>query len=252
MQFSLDHLIIRSATPEATLAALAARAGTPILAPVERVRGTASGIVRAGPIDIEVLHVGSEPPRAPHGYGVGLVAEGAFDEAVAHLRALGIGTSPAPRVSVGDRPNRRAWRAAQLHGLLPDPFPAPASTRRTGFADRLMEAAVGALGRVPAVMRAATRHAGGSMVVLTAYEFDVDAWRSRVAAGPSVVAVDIGTGGRRAAWEQLRLGDGVRVRLHDDGPAGFRRVVLGGARPSFALGDVQFEFAARAVPESLA
>ena len=46
MQLTLDHLIIRSATPEATPAELAARAGTPVLAGVEDVRGIASGIVR--------------------------------------------------------------------------------------------------------------------------------------------------------------------------------------------------------------
>ena len=55
MHLSIDHLIIRSAIPEETLAELAERAGTPVLTEVEHVRGMASGIVRAGAVDIEVL-----------------------------------------------------------------------------------------------------------------------------------------------------------------------------------------------------
>ncbi|HWT22855.1 MAG TPA: hypothetical protein VN213_05055, partial [Solirubrobacteraceae bacterium] len=115
MLLSLDHVIVRSAAPEETLAELTARARTPVLAEVTRVHGMASGIVRAGGIDIEVLRVG-EAPAAPHGYGVGFVADVALDEAVARLRALGFATSTAPRVTVGDGENRRTWRAAQLRG----------------------------------------------------------------------------------------------------------------------------------------
>ena len=132
MQLSLDHLIIRSATPERTLAGLAARAGTPVLAHVEHLRGLASGILRAGAIDIEVLGLGERPPREPHGYGVGLVADVRLDEAIAQLRALGFATSPAPRVTVGNGAERRAWRATQLRGLLPDPFPVPAAPAGRG------------------------------------------------------------------------------------------------------------------------
>jgi len=61
MLLSLDHVIIRSATPAETLAQLAERAGAPILAHVEDVRGMASGIVRAGTVDIEVLRLGDDP-----------------------------------------------------------------------------------------------------------------------------------------------------------------------------------------------
>jgi hypothetical protein len=129
--------------------------------------------------------------------------------------------------------------------LLPDPFPAPVSTRRPGAFDRVMEAAAGAMARIPAVTRAATRRAGRSMVVLTGYEFDVAGWRAGVLAGPRVVAVHVGTGGHRAAWERLPMDGGVPLHLEDDGPAGVRRVVLAGAGPrTFAAGDVTFEVVA--------
>jgi hypothetical protein len=80
VRLTLDHIIIRSATPEATLAQLAAAVGTPVMAQVERVRGLASGLVRPGAIDIEVLGIGDDRPRAPHGYGVSLVADVGLDD----------------------------------------------------------------------------------------------------------------------------------------------------------------------------
>jgi hypothetical protein len=223
---------------------MADRAGTPVLAKVEHVRGMASGIVRAGRLDIEVLSLGEEPPREPHGYGAGFVADVGLDEAIEQLRRIGVGTSPAPRITAGDGKQRRAWRATQLQDLLPDPFPAPFSTRRPGLIDRAIEAGSGALSRIPAVARAATRRAGASMVVVTEYSFDVERWRATVEPGPAVVAVDIGTAGHRATWERLPLANGLDLRLHDDGPAGIRRVVLTGAGEPFSAGDVAFEFAA--------
>lgn len=242
MQLSLDHLIIRSVTPEATLALLSARAGTPRLTGVEHVRGISSGIVRAGTLDIEVLSIGAEPPEVPHGYGIGLVADRGLDGAITDLRSLGFATSPAPRVSLGNGIRRRAWRASQVVGLLPDPFPTPASGRRRGVADRMSDAAAGGLTRIPAVARAATRCAGRSMVVLTEYDFDVRAWRASVDPGPAVLAIHIGTGGHRADWERLPFSGRVRLYLSDEGPAGIRRVVLAGDRSPFSVGDVAFEF----------
>ena len=116
MQLSLDHLIIRSPAPAETLAQIAAQAGTPILADVECVRGVATGIVRAGPLDIEVIGIGDPPPQLPHGYGIGFVADAGLDEAVSQLRAIGFPTSPAPSVSTGPAAQRRTWRATQVHG----------------------------------------------------------------------------------------------------------------------------------------
>jgi hypothetical protein len=239
MKLALDHIIIRSATPEETLGALAAQAGAPVLAPVEEVRGLASGILRAGPIDIEVLRIGDDQPGEPQGYGIGLVADAGLDAAVARLRELGLGTSAAPRVAAGGR----SWRAAQVHGLLPDPFPVPVSARRPGWRDRLSEAAAGTLSRIPAVARAATRRAGGSMVVVTEYAFDVAAWRASAGIGPRVLAVELGTGGHGAAWDRLPLAGDVRMHRDDAGPAGIRRVVFAGAGPGFSAGAVEFAFA---------
>ena len=245
MQLSLDHLIIRSPAPAETLAQLAAQAGTPILADVERVGGMATGIVRAGSLDIEVVGVGDEPPQRAHGYGIGLVADGGLDEAVSQLRAMGFPTSPAPSVSTGSGAQRRRWRATQVHGLLPDPFPAPASTRRPGYGHRALERAAGVLARVPPVARAATRRAGSSMVVVTEYGFDVLAWRSSVDSGPRVIAVHLGVAGHRKTWEQLPLTGDVALHLEDD-ELGVTRVLLaetpGMHQEAFSIGDVAFQF----------
>jgi hypothetical protein len=238
----LDHLIIRSATPEQTLAQLVEQGGMPVLVGVEPVGGLASGLVRAGAVDIEVLRLGEDPPPRPQGYGLGLAAGVPLRDAVARLRADGMPTSLAPRVTAGGR----SWRAAQVHGLLPDPFPAPVSSRRPGALERVSETAAGLLARVPALARTATRHAGGSMVVLTEYGFDVRAWRASVAGGPRVVAVELGTAGHRVVWERLAPDGDVRLRLDDDGPHGIRRVELAGTAPGaateFRVGDVTFAF----------
>lgn len=48
---TLDHIILRTASVEATTATLADRVAAPVLAAPERVNGMCSGILRAGPID---------------------------------------------------------------------------------------------------------------------------------------------------------------------------------------------------------
>ena len=152
---TLDHVILRTADPHATLAELSDRLGAPVLAPVEEVSGLASGIVRAGELDLEVLRVGAEPPPRPR------------------LRPRFHRRRPAPRPSAALRSSGvphlgarsatadgRSWRAIQVHGLLPDPFPVPATTRQPGFMDRATEAAAGVMTKVPAIAKAATRKAG--------------------------------------------------------------------------------------------
>jgi hypothetical protein len=175
------------------------------------------------------------------------VADVAFDDAVTRLRTAGLATSAAPRVSAGDGARKRSWRAAQVQGLLPDPFPVPASTRPRGRMDAAMEALSGALLRVPGFARTMMRRAGSSMVVLTGYEFDAAAWRAAAGAGPQVLGVVVGTGGHRAAWERLPLVGGPLLRLEDDGPAGIRRVELAGGAPDgaaeFSIGAVTFALA---------
>ncbi len=242
VELRLDHLILRSADPEATLAELSQRAGAPVLAPVQDVGpATASGLLRAGSVDLEVLRIGEDPPPRPAGYGLGLVADVPLSEVAARLRGLGLATSPAIRATAGEGETRRVWRAIQIQGLLPDPFPVPASSRRPDRRDRLAEAATGLVARVPALVRAASRRAGRSMVVVTEYAFDVQAWRATAGSGPDAVAVELGIAGHEAAWGRLPLAGPVRLGLHSDGPPGLRRVVLAGAaEPAFQLGDVAF------------
>lgn len=247
MRLRLDHLIIRAEDPAAVMAELAARAGTPVLAEVEALGGMSSGIVRAGDVDIEVLRVGREPLLRPHGYGIGLVADVGLDEAIAVLRLQGFATSAALPGVAGQGAKRRTWRAAQVRGLLPDPFPAPATTRPPSRLDATTATIAGALTRIPAVSRLASRRAGGSMVVVTEYGFDAGAWRSGAAGGPRVEAVHVRTAGHREAWARLGLSDD-RLQVRDEGPAGIARVVLAGdsaaARDDFRVGDVAFTFAA--------
>jgi hypothetical protein len=245
VQLRLDHLIIRAADPAETMAEVSRRTGAPILADVGEVAGLAGGILRAGTLDIEVLRIGREPPPRPHGYGAGFVADAGLRDVAADLRARGFATSPAARGVAGEGAGRRTWRALQVKGLLPDPFPAPAGRRRPGRLDRALEAAADAMSRIPALARAATGRAGGSMVVVTEYEFDVEVWRRTAGSGPDVTAVHLGTGGHIDAWQRLPLAGDAPLHLHDDGPPGITRVVLaGGAWPRpqvFTIGDVAFE-----------
>jgi hypothetical protein len=236
VRLRLDHLIIRAADPAATLAKLSRRAGAPLLAAPTEAGGFLSGIVRAG-VDIEVLRIGATPPPRPLGYGLGFTADVPLAEASAELRRLGFATS-AP---AGATANGRSWRAVQVRGLLPDPFPVPASTRAPGMMDRVTEAAAGVAMRIPPLAKAATRKAGGSMVVVTDYAFDATAWRAAAGEGPDVVAVDVGTDGHD--WTNLPLAPDSPLHTRVDGPVGLRRVVLAGAGEPFALGDVAFEFA---------
>jgi hypothetical protein len=220
---TLDHVIIRAADPAAALAEVADRGGLPVLAAVQEAGGMQSGIARAGAIDVEVLKIGREVPPQPQGYG------------------LGFPTS-APAGGVADD---RAWRAVQVHGLMPDPFPVPTSGRPPGVGDKITGGLAGALAKVPAVAKAATRDAGGSMVVVTDYEFDAAAWRAGAGHGPDVLEVHVNTGGHLTDWQRVPLADAMLLRFSDDEPAGVTRIVLDGEREGFAVGDVTFEFRAR-------
>ncbi len=239
MLLTLDHVIMRVADPAAALAELSDRLGAPVLAPVQEVGGLASGIVRAGELDLEVLRIGAEPPRHPLGYGLGFTTDAPLADASAELRARGFPTSAPVRATAAGR----SWRAVQVHGLLPEPFPVPTSTRPPGALDRLTEAAGGALARIPAIARAATKRPGRSMVVLTEYGFDPEAWRAGAGDGPDVFSVEVGTGGND--WSRLPLEPGP-LQLDSEGPPGIRRIVLEGDGEWFSLGDVAFEFSSAA------
>jgi hypothetical protein len=238
---TLDHLILRAADPAAALAEIADRGGLPVLAAVEEVGGLHSGIARAGSIDVEVLRIGRDDPPAPQGYGLGFTSDGDLEEASRELRALGFPTS-APARAVADG---RAWRAVQVHGLMPDPFPVPTSAKPPGVGDRISGGLAGVLSKVPAVAKAATRDAGGSMVVVTDYEFDAGAWRAGAGAGPEVLEVHVNTDAHLTDWQRVPLAEDMLLRFSDDAPAGITRIVLEGEREAFDVGDVTFEFRPR-------
>lgn len=223
----LDHVILRSGNLEATLAALRDQAGLPVLAePADLGGGLRSAILRAGPVDVEVLAFGNAAAEV-EGYGLGFTAADPDLFAVARwLRAAGLSTSPPVR----GRADGRAWDALHVAGLLPEPFPALFSPRPPGPADRLAGAALRALARVPGVAAAATRRPSRSMVVVTRYAFDVEAWRATRQGGPRVVAVEVGAGEHADRW--ARLGDvaGPRLVVRPGEPTGVRRIVLTGER----------------------
>ncbi len=241
MTLTLDHVILRAADPAAALAELADRGGLPVLATVQDVGGLHSGIARAGAIDVEVLRIGKEPPPRPQGYGLGFTSDTDLEDASRELRALGFPTS-APTRAVAEG---RAWRVVQVHGLLPEPFAVPTSAKPPGVADKLAGGLAGVLAKVPAVARAATRNAGGSMVALTDYEFDAAAWRAGAGRGPEVLEVHVNTGGHLTDWQRVPLAEDMLLRFSDDGPAGITRLVLEGEREGFEVGDVTFEFRPR-------
>jgi hypothetical protein len=238
VRLHLDHLILRVADPQSVLADLASRLGAPVLSPVEELGGVASGLLRIGALDLEILRLG-EPPDRLRGYGLGFTADVGLSEAAGALRRLGYPTSAPARASAAGR----SWRAVQVHNLLPEPFPAPVSTRRPGLLDRAAETAGGVLTKVPALTKAMTRKAGRSMVVLTEYEFDADAWRARAGHGPEPIAVEVGTGGYD--WTKLPLAPSP-LELRANGATGITRIVFEGDAESFTLGDVDFEFSSAA------
>src|SRR4029079_15228218 len=118
-------------------------------------------------------------------------------------RALGFPTS-APARAVADG---RAWRAVQVHGLVRDPLPVAPSAEPTGRGDRISGGLAGVLSKVPAVATAATRDAGGSMVVVTDYEFDAGAWRAGAGAGPEVLEVHVNTDAHLTDWQRVPLAE---------------------------------------------
>jgi hypothetical protein len=238
---TLDHVIIRAADPAAALAELADRGGLPVLAAVQEVLGMHSGIARAGAIDVEVVKIGKEDPARPHGYGLGFASDADLGETSRELRALGFPTS-APARAVADG---RAWRAVQVHGLLPDPFPAPTSAKPPGVGDKITGGLAGVLSKVPAVAKVATRDAGASMIVVTDYEFDAAAWRAGAGAGPEVLEVHVNTDTHLTDWQRVPLAEDMLLRFSDDAPAGVTRIVLEGEREGFEVGDVTFEFRPR-------
>ncbi len=226
--------------------ALVTRAGTPVLVEVSRVGGISSGLVRAGPVDIEVLRIGRQPPRRPQGYGLGFVADTSLEEAAAILRSRGFATSAPVRGVAGRGKDKRTWRVVQVEGLLHDPFPAGAGTGPPSVRDRVIGVAASAVNRVPPLARAATSKAGSSMVVVTEYGFDVERWRAAAGRGPELVGVHVGTTGHGARWADFPLSGDVPLHLHDEGPAGITRLVLArGADDDhrhFSIGDIAVEF----------
>jgi hypothetical protein len=239
VQLTLDHVILRAAEPSAVLSELAEKAGAPVLVAPHDTGAFVSGIVRAGALDIEVLRIGATPPLRVQGYGLGFTASVPARDAMTWLRGAGFATS----VPTGATANGRTWRAIQIHGLLPDPFPVPVSAKAPGPMDRATESVAGVFGRVPFIARAATRRSGSSMVVVTEYDFDADAWRAAAGEGPDVYSVEVGTAGHD--WSALPIEPGPLV-LRRDGPPGVRRIVFEGDAESFRLGDVEFEFSSAA------
>ena len=242
MTLTLDHVIIRAADPAAALAELADRGGLPVLAAVQEVSGMHSGIARAGAIDVEVLKIGREHPPQPHGYGLGFTSDADLEATSRELRALGFPTSAPARAAA----DGRAWRAVQVHGLMPDPFPAPTSAKPPGVGDKITGGLAGVLGKVPAVAKAAMRDAGASMVVVTDYEFDAAAWRAGAAgSGPELLEVHVNTDAHLTDWQRVPLAEDMLLRFSDHGPAGITRIVLEGEREGFEVGDVTIEYRPR-------
>jgi len=245
-ELRLDHLILRTADVDGALARLR-DAGLPVLAEAEDVAaGMRSAIVRAGPVDIELLAIGDDAPPEPEGYGLGFVAPGqALPDAARRLRGAGLPTSAALTGRAGEGGRRRTWRVVQVAGQLPEPFPVAVTAKPPGRRERVLGAATGLLGRIPAIARAATRRAGRSMVVVTEYDFDVAAWRRTVPDGPAVTEVEVGVGDAFGAWERLGAVAGPRLVLRPDGPVGPRRIVLSGdgwaPGGPLALGAVRLE-----------
>ena len=146
MQLTLDHVILRAADPAVVLAELVERTGAPVLVPARERGAFTSGILRAS-VDIEVLAIGATPPPHVVGYGLGFTVDVPLNQASKALRKAGFPTSGR----TGATANGRTWAAVQVHGLLPDPFPLPVTTKSPKPTDRLAETLVGWLTKIPSV-----------------------------------------------------------------------------------------------------
>ena len=219
MQLTLDHVILRAADPRRALARLEEQ-GLPVLEPVTKVGPLESGIARAGAIDVEVLRVGGDGPAQAQGYGIGFTADEPLEAVADELRRRGLAVS----IPLPGRAADRRWRVIHVAGLLPEPFPAPVSSKPpSGAVAALTRAAI----KIPGMAALGARRAGDSMVVVTEYRFDVAAWRARAAAGPAALAVEVGTYGHEPAWAALGPVAGTPLQL-DGRSHGVQRVLLEG------------------------
>ena len=187
-----------------------------------------------------MLRIGKRRPAGAHGYGLGFTSDGDLEEASRELRALGFPTSAPTRADAGER----AWRAVQVARAAARPVPRPDQREAARRGRPHHSGAAGVLAKIPAVARAATRNAGGSMVVVTEYEFDAAAWR----AGQAAARGPRGPRKHRRPPHRLAARAGRRghaLRFSDDEPAGVTRIVLAGEREGFAVGDVTVEFRSR-------
>lgn len=237
MQLTLDHVILRAADPAAALDELVERTGAPVLVPVHEAGAFTSGIVRAS-VDIEVLAIGATPPPQVQGYGLGFTVDVPLTQASKALRKAGFPTSGTTVATA----NGRTWAAVQVHGLLLDPFPLPVTTKAPKPSDRLAEKLAQWLTKIPSVARMATRKPGSSMIVVTEYRFDADAWRAPAGDGLQVAQIEVGV--RSPNWAKLPIGPGP-LTLSEELPPGVRRIVLDGEGTPFTLGDVEFAYAAQ-------
>jgi hypothetical protein len=234
VRLTLDHVILRAADPAAALEELVERTGAPVLVPVHAAGAFTSGIVRAS-VDIEVLAIGATPPPHVQGYGLGFTVDVPITQASKALRKAGFPTSGTTKATA----NGRTWAAIQVHGLLPDPFPLPVTTKSPKPTDRLAERLAGWLTKIPSVARMATRKPGTSMVVVTEYRFDADAWRAAAGDGLRVARVQVGV--RSANWAKLPIEPGP-LTLDEELAPGVREIVLEGEGRPFMLGDVRFAY----------
>ena len=207
MRLTLDHVILRAADPAATLAELAERIGAPVLVPVLQAGAFTSGIVRAS-VDIEVLAIGAEPPPGPLGYGLGFTAD--VSARHASTRCAGAASDLG---ATGATADGRSGRAVQVHGLLPDPFPAPTFEAQQAK-ERPPRSAAGALAG-PRRWRGRHPQGGGLDGRRHRVPLRRRAWRAGGRRGPRRVAVEVGTAGHD--WSQLPIGP-ARSLLDPDGP----------------------------------
>jgi hypothetical protein len=246
----VDHVLIRADDPGPLFSLLTETFGLPVAWPLASYGFFASGGAFAGNIAIEVIRFGNpRPPLPTRHYGLAFEPH-PLRESLDELARRGIPHGP-PVPFVGDRPEGgrgTLWTNVTLGGRL-------WLGRRLGGNSRLNIA----LGRlISRLMR--TRWSGGllrrslgdSLIFLTEYGFDAEAWRealrteleSRGGGALGVRAVDevvVGVTdyeGEIARWQRLldpvrpespgawRPGDGPAVRLVPDSQDRMKRLVF--------------------------
>ncbi len=125
---AIDHIIIRSPTPQATMEELEEIFGIEACVPVNDSGLFQSGILRLCNLDIEVMGFGSKKDFKPYFYGIVFESENPKWETISKLNERKLKHTLPILIEAGSDKTKISWDITFLKGLLDYPIPAPCAT----------------------------------------------------------------------------------------------------------------------------